>query len=169
MEQLLVSSAARPSAKAPAHRFRNPFSRCSVVVGMGAKSLKLVCLHAKITRRRYMCPPHAASAARATHDKLTAKSLLCNGLRALATRFSFGLSPAGNGSNVLKRGVFLGLSSLTPARDILPFAASSPHSWCRSDRCRRPRRACGKASSGRFSAGVRPRTSVRDNARSRTG
>src|SRR6202158_6397152 len=36
----------------------------------------------------------------ATHDKLTSKYPLCNGLRAFATRFSFCLSPSGNGSNV---------------------------------------------------------------------
>jgi len=36
-------------------------------------------------------------------------------------------------------------------------------------RRRRHHRVCGRASSGRFSIGVRPRTSARDNARSRTG
>src|SRR5258708_40366622 len=36
----------------------------------------------------------------ATHDKLTSKDPLCNGLRAFATRFSFCLSPASNGRDV---------------------------------------------------------------------
>src|SRR5882757_3048246 len=34
----------------------------------------------------------------APHDKLTSNGILCNGLRAFATRFSVCLSPAGNGS-----------------------------------------------------------------------
>src|SRR6476659_3608912 len=36
----------------------------------------------------------------APHDKLTSNGILCNGLRAFATRFSICLSPLGNGSSV---------------------------------------------------------------------
>jgi hypothetical protein len=37
----------------------------------------------------------------APHDKLTSNGILCNGLRAFATRFSVCLSPASNGSMFL--------------------------------------------------------------------
>jgi hypothetical protein len=44
----------------------------------------------------------------ASHDKLTSKRALFNGLRAFATRFSLCLSPARNGSNVPGRAKIFG-------------------------------------------------------------
>ena len=60
----------------------------------------------------------------ATHDKLTSKDPLCNGLRAFATRFSFCLSPASNGSNVPERLMSSASSSLTPERHNLAFVSA---------------------------------------------
>src|SRR6266849_769342 len=105
----------------------------------------------------------------ATHDKLTSKDPLCNGLRAFATRFFFCLSPAGNGRDLPMADVLNLLVTDAGTRQF-SICLSSPHA-----RRRRPdlqwgsHRACGKASSGRFSVGVRLRTSARDNVRSRTG
>src|SRR5215212_8661689 len=49
-----------------------------------------------------MRAPDAASATRATHDKLTSRPPLRNGMRAFATRIGLCLSPTGNGSKLLK-------------------------------------------------------------------
>src|SRR5450755_1578394 len=63
------------------------------------------------------CAPVMQPAPRgATHDKLTSKDPLCNGLRAFATRFCFCLSPTSNGSNVPEGPISSAPSPLTPER-----------------------------------------------------
>src|SRR6266516_2864115 len=58
---------------------------------------KLLRLHATIHTQTPLLQPAPPGS---THDKLTSKDPLCNGLRAFATRFSFCLSPASNGRDV---------------------------------------------------------------------
>src|ERR1700737_1410012 len=108
---------------------------------MGSKSLQswYVCTQ-QFIRRRYMRPTDAASATPATHDKLTSKASLCNGLCVFATRFSLSLSPASNGSTVLdwlssavglpspeapQSGISQFASSAAPADGSLAAASSS--------------------------------------------
>jgi hypothetical protein len=50
--------------------------------------------YADDTHAQFMRPVRRS----APHDKLTSNGILCNGLRAFATRFSVCLLPAGNGS-----------------------------------------------------------------------
>src|SRR5437667_4522933 len=61
-----------------------------------------------------------------THDKLTSRDPLCNGLRAFATRFSFCLSPASNGRDVPEWLIFLTSWLQVPERDHSPYCLSSP-------------------------------------------
>ena len=70
--------------------------------------------------KRYTRRPDAASATRGTHDKLTSKDPLSNGLRAFATRFSFCLSPPSHGGNVPKPLMFLKLLATNTVRDDHP-------------------------------------------------
>jgi hypothetical protein len=56
--------------------------------------------YADDTHAQFMRPVRRS----ASHDKLTSNGILCNGLRAFATRFSLCLSPAGNGSMFPMRG-----------------------------------------------------------------
>src|ERR1700710_984654 len=56
--------------------------------------------YADDTHAQFMRPVRRS----ASHDKLTSNGILCNGLRAFATRFSVCLSPAGNGSMFPARG-----------------------------------------------------------------
>src|SRR4030081_4159967 len=62
-------------------------------------SPKLVRLHANHSYTDDTQAPFMQPAPRgATHDKLTSKDALCNGMCAFATRFPLCLSPASNGS-----------------------------------------------------------------------
>src|SRR5437879_7804820 len=64
---------------------------------------------------------------RATHDKLTSKDALCNGMCASATRFSLCLSPASNGSQATLQ-MFQNGSCLQPLR-LGDWSAALEHSF----------------------------------------
>src|SRR6266516_3174129 len=107
---------------------------------------KLLRLHATIHTQTPLLQPAPPGS---THDKLTSKDPLCNGLRAFATRFSFCLSPASNGRDV-PEWPMSSISWLQIAeRGNSPISLSSPHAHRRRpDLQWESHQACGKASSG---------------------
>jgi len=131
----------------------------------------VACLHATIHTQTIHAPPscsqrHGGNSRQTDLAKLASQQPFCNGLRASATRFCLCLLPASNGSNVPPGccRIFAGLAFGAANRTTCP----NPHRL-RRERPRRPRRFCGRASSGRFLAGARLRTSARDNAKSQNG
>jgi len=73
----------------------------------------------RFKRRRYICPSHAASAVRATHDKLTSNYPFAFGSRGFATPPTICLSPPSHGSKASERPMSLVCHDLCHAGAII--------------------------------------------------
>jgi hypothetical protein len=173
MEQFSASSV-QLSPKAPAS-LRNTIQSTSAVnvwfLPECAPNLS-ACLHATIPRRRYTCLCYAASAtqgrSRQTDFKAPAlqrMARICHALLLLSVTAAQRFTGSGKGYEKLR------LQPFRPGHRgaTICSASARPQRCLPLNRRRRPRRACDRASSGRSSTGVRPRTSGRDNAKSRSG